>query len=73
MIRKIWNNRIFEDSKHLIKTACLLLLQIARTRSFKLAKSFAMMLTRRMDRELCTLVDLALTLEIRRRQQDQSD
>ena len=49
MIRKIWNTRILEDSKHLIKTTRLLLLQIARTHSFKPAKSFAMMLARRMD------------------------
>ena len=49
MIRKIWNTRILEDSKHLIKTTRLLLLQIARTHGFKPAKSFAMMLARRMD------------------------
>lgn len=49
MIRKIWNTRNLDDSKHLIKTTRLLLLQIARTHSFKPAKSFAMMLARRME------------------------
>ena len=49
MIRKIWNTRLLEDSKHLINTTRLLLLQIARTHRFKLAKSFEMMLSRRMD------------------------
>ena len=49
MIRKIWNRRMLEDSKHLIKTTRLLLLQIARAHRFKSAKSFAMMLARRME------------------------
>ena len=49
MFRKIWSSRILEDSKHLIKTTRLLLLQIARTHRFKPAKSFAMMLSRRRD------------------------
>ena len=34
MIRKIWNTKVLQDSKHLIKTTRLLLLQIARTHNF---------------------------------------
>lgn len=49
MIRKIWNTKILQDGKHLIKTTRLMLLQIARTHNFKPAKSFAMMMTRRTD------------------------
>ena len=39
--RKIWNTKVLQDSKHLIKTTRLLLLQIARTHNFKPAKSLA--------------------------------